>query len=119
MDVTGLPETEKMPGKDSPTDVTVPVPDSETQVRCPEPSVVKTWLFMPFVLGSWNNTLPAAAGTLIVADPDAEPFRTREPPVPPLRPNDGAAVATHAEKVRLSTVPCPEPKPRSSRVDCG
>lgn len=38
--VTGLPETEKMPGIVNPTDVTVPVPDTEAQL-VDEPFVVK------------------------------------------------------------------------------
>src|SRR6187551_433099 len=61
--VTGLPETENIPGMDKPTDCTVPPATLACQEVFPEPSVTRTNPAEPLVLGNWKMAPPAAAGT--------------------------------------------------------
>jgi hypothetical protein len=118
--VTGLPETVRMDdGRARPTLETVPAPAVVHDVL-PEPSVIRTWLSEPLVVGRLKVTdVPAAALTPKVTLPDVDPLNVMAPPVPPLRPRLGVAVADHRDAPRLRICPCVDgpPKFRSSIDD--
>ena len=117
--MTGLPDTVNMPGRASPTLVTVPVPEMLVHVVLPDPSVLRTWLFVPLVIGRLNIVaVPAAALAPIVTEPDVAPFRIIAPPVPPFAPKVGCEVCAQTEAPRLSTVPAVVPNARSIKAVC-
>jgi hypothetical protein len=70
-----------------PTLVTVPPPpDVATQDVAPMPSVERTYPFVPAVVGSVKDHVPAAAAVFNVTVPDVEPDKRRFPAAVPATP---------------------------------
>lgn len=57
------------------------------QLVIPDPSVVRTNVFVPLFPGSWNVVEPAAAGTFIVTVPLLDPLKIRSARAGDARPN--------------------------------
>lgn len=64
------------------------LPPDATHEVFPDPSVCRTFVFDPFVAGSWNTVpVPAAAATRRATLPLVDPLKVTCPPVPLLAPN--------------------------------